>query len=107
MARQRKQKQEDVNDIKLVQPDRSGPDPTQQTLLDLADQRGLFDEHTGQEEPLVGRLGDSILWTLSLTMLHTTLDVLVQHQYAVDISWAAIVSRSLQAFPSKKTNVDS
>lgn len=108
MARNRKEK--DLKKIKLAQPDRSGPDPTQQTLLDIAQQRGLLktqdngtgdgsQEVDGDEEPLVGRLGETFLWSISLTMLHFTLDVLVAHQYAVAIEWNDIVSRSVQAFP--------
>lgn len=110
MARQRKEK--DVK-LKLKQPDRSGPDPSRQTLLEIAEQRGLlksqmphnsdaFDGEADDEEPLIGRLGESILWSFSLTMLHFTLDVLVSHQYAVDIIWRDIVLRTAQAFPSKQ-----
>ncbi|RDW94764.1 hypothetical protein BP5796_00527 [Coleophoma crateriformis] len=102
MARNRKQN--DPAKIKLVQPDRSGPDPTQETLLDMAQKRGLLDvpdeEEAAAEEPLVGRLGDAMLWSLSLTMLHFTLDVLVQHQYAVEIKWPSMITRAFQAFPS-------
>jgi len=107
MARQRKDKNIKV---KLARPDRSGPDPSRETLLHLAEERGLFkqttaednqssDESDPQDEPLVGRLGEAILWSISLTMLHFTLDVLVTHQYAVEISWPKLVSRAGQAFP--------
>jgi hypothetical protein len=94
--------------FKLKRPDRSRPDPSHQTLLDLAEQRGLLKPQLGEEadneeseddEPPVGRLGESILWSLSLTMLHFTLDVLVSHQYAVEIEWPAITTRAAQAFP--------
>jgi len=103
MAKQRKEKE---TKIKLKQPDRSGPDPSRQTLLDLAEQRGLLsipenrvnDEEL--EEPLVGRLGESILWSISLTMLHFTLDVLVTHQYAVAIKWPDLIRRLGTAFPT-------
>ncbi|KAG0649057.1 hypothetical protein D0Z07_5067 [Hyphodiscus hymeniophilus] len=94
--------------FKLKHPDRSGPDPSQQTLLDLAEQRGLLKTPPGEkvdngssddDEPLIGRLGDSTLWSLSLTMLHFTLDVLVSHQYAMELEWPAIMTRAAQAFP--------
>lgn len=98
MARQRKEK--DVK-VKLTQPDRSGPDPSQQSLLDIAEQRGLLKDGDTDEEPLVGRFGESILWGLSLTMLHFTLDVLVSNQYAVEIIWRNLITRAAQAFPSK------
>ena len=100
--------------IKLKQPDRSGPDPTQRTLIDLAEERSLFKQADainrgpieGEEEDgeaLVGRLGESFLWSFSLAMLHFTLDVLVTHQYAVDISWPSIISRAAQEFPSNSS----
>jgi hypothetical protein len=86
--------------IKLKQPDRSGPDPSQATLFDIAEKRGLLkEEDAAEEEVLVGRLGESILWSFSITMLHFTLDVLVTHQYAQAISWTAIWMRAVQAFP--------
>jgi hypothetical protein len=94
--------------IKLAHPDRSGPDPSQETLLDIAEKRGLLKAQQAAEEgldesgePLVGRLGESILWSISLTMLHFTLDVLVANQYAVAIKWPALIARTAQAFPSK------
>jgi hypothetical protein len=94
--------------IKLARPDRSGPDPSQETLLEIAEKRGLLKAQQAAEdgldesgEPLVGRLGESILWSISLTMLHFTLDVLVAHQYAVEVKWPALISRGAQAFPSK------
>lgn len=99
--------------FKLKQPDRSGPDPSHQTLFDIAEQRGLlkpqpgdkFEEAEEDEEPLIGRLGDSILWSISLTMLHLTLDVLVSHQYAVELEWPVIMVRTVQAFPSKTSSI--
>lgn len=110
MARNRKEKDFKV---KLKQPDRSGPDPSQETLLDMAQKRGLLDIPQGNvkgqpgsagadEEPLIGRLGESMLWSSSLTMVHFTLDVLVAHQYAIEISWSDIIKRTIiQAFPGK------
>jgi hypothetical protein len=93
--------------IKLAHPDRSGPDPSQETLLEIAEKRGLLRAQQDAEdgidesgEPLVGRLGESILWSISLTMLHFTLDVLVANQYAVAIKWPALFVRTAQSFPS-------
>jgi hypothetical protein len=108
MARNRKDK--DAK-IPLKKPDRSGPDPSQETLLQMAEQRGLLNipqavgkgknkaEPAADEEPLIGRLGESMLWTFSLTMLHFSMDVLVARQYAVEIEWDKLFKRSLQAFP--------
>jgi hypothetical protein len=113
MARNRKEK---IPKIKLKQPDRSGPDPSEQTLLDIAEQRGLLkaqqaaetgEEVENNEEPLIGRLGESVLWSVSLTMLHFTLDVLVAHQYAVAIKWPELITRSFQAFPSSCSHINS
>ncbi|KAK0123696.1 hypothetical protein ONS95_008706 [Cadophora gregata] len=111
MARHRKEKT--PKKIPLSQPDRSGP--SQATLLDIAEQRGLLKTYDGQAdssslegrageeadtEALVGRLGESVLWSISLTMLHFTLDVLISHQYGADsIVWQDIMWRALQAFP--------
>jgi hypothetical protein len=116
MGRKRKDK---VSEIELKQPDRSGP--TDATLLQLAQDRGLFDlakqkqdankqdakkklSVTAETEddgpglpPVAERILETLLWTVSLAMLHFTLDVLVQHQYAVDISWWKIVQRAAQA----------
>jgi hypothetical protein len=107
MARLRKEKEPR---LKLKQPDRSIPDPSSETLLALAEKRGLLkttlggdipgeEEEEDSDEPPAGRLADAILWTLSLTMLHFTLDVLVTHQYAVNLSWPLVSTRAAQAFP--------
>lgn len=106
MAQHRKNK---APEIKLAKPDRSGPDPTHETLLDIAAQRNLSRAQQKREqeiksaevEILVGRLGESILWSTSLTMLHLTLDVLVANQYAEDIDWSRLARRTGQAFPSE------
>ncbi|KAH8600038.1 hypothetical protein B0O99DRAFT_503687 [Bisporella sp. PMI_857] len=104
MARQRKDHKEPK--IKLKKADRSGPDPSQQTLVELAEQRSLFkkaEAHNGtgsdDGEALIGRFSEAVLWSFSLSMLHATLDVLVTHQYAVEIVWQDIISRTVQAFP--------
>ncbi|KAH8902869.1 hypothetical protein BR93DRAFT_886252 [Coniochaeta sp. PMI_546] len=113
MARRRRDKS--PSGIKLTQPDRTGP--SEQTLLDLAEQRGLFNKAQEREEsirtkatpeaaaedseplpPIVERIFETLLWTVSLSTLHFTLDVLVQNQYAAEISWPKIVTRSGQAF---------
>lgn len=106
MVRQRKEKEPTV--IKLKQPDRSGPDPSQQTLFDIANKAGLAqaaqareDELAADSEPSISRIGDALLWAMSLTMLHCTLDVLVAQQYAMSIEWGAIGARTAQAFPGR------
>lgn len=50
----------------------------------------------------VGRVAESVLWCVSLAMLHLTLDVLVQHQYGMDsktgLDWWGILGRALRSF---------
>ncbi|KAK2034178.1 hypothetical protein LX32DRAFT_660098 [Colletotrichum zoysiae] len=120
----------DPRDIPLAQPDRSGP--SEATLLQLAQERGLFkqadqdprnkkvpkgavrvdkpDEKDGSDDeddddgdeaklsPAMERIMDTLLWTVSLAMVHGTLDVLVQNQYAKEIEYPAVIGRTLAAF---------
>ncbi|KAI2470541.1 hypothetical protein F4781DRAFT_176451 [Annulohypoxylon bovei var. microspora] len=107
MVRTRKERK--APDIKLAQPDRSAV-PSEETLLNLAEERNLFEQaerhkkkqsdETDDEEllsPRAERIMDAILWSVSLSMMHFTLDVLVQHQYAVSIEWPRIIIRTIQA----------
>ena len=122
----RKNRERGEADLKLKQPDRTGP--SEKTLLELAQERQLFQQadekiranarrprrQRGREQgegrekgdedgaaglsPLAEQLLETVLWTVSLAMLHFTLDTLVQHQYAVDISWPGVAARAAQAF---------
>ncbi|KAF2838154.1 hypothetical protein M501DRAFT_1005017 [Patellaria atrata CBS 101060] len=95
--------------IPLAQPDRSGPKG--KTLFDLAEERQALldagkpfekrtDDPSGSStEEDFGPVGDALLYTLSLSMLHFTLDVIVHHQYRESISWSEIVTRMLAAMP--------
>ncbi|KAM0431014.1 hypothetical protein ACHAPT_005651 [Fusarium lateritium] len=104
MARQRKEKS--VKDIKFAQPDRSGP--SEKTLLDFAKQRDLFAEADRRQRqvdnddpalpPGAERVLETLLWTVSLAMLHFTFDVLVQRQYGIEVLWHQIVQRTLVAW---------
>lgn len=116
MARRRKD--HSPSGVKLKQPDRTGP--SEKTLLELAEQRGLFNQAQEREErikaktktappeasaedaeplpPVVERILETLLWTVSLAALHFTLDVLVQNQYAAELSWPKVVGRAGQAF---------
>ena len=77
----------------------------------MAEQHGLLNipqavgkdkaESAEDEEPLIGRLGESMLWSVSLTMLHFTMDVLVARQFAVEMEWDKLITRSAQAFPGR------
>ncbi|TGJ88460.1 hypothetical protein E0Z10_g288 [Xylaria hypoxylon] len=117
MVRTRKERQA-AAEINLAQPDRSAP--SDKTLLDIAQAHNLFDQadqhpanrrkrnssgdgngnshdDNGELSPTADRILETLLWTVSLAMLHFTLDVLVQHQYAMEISWPQIVTRALVA----------
>ncbi|RYP21055.1 hypothetical protein DL765_002462 [Monosporascus sp. GIB2] len=113
MVRTRKERKAE-NTIKLQQPDRSGP--TGATLLELAQERKLFEQADRKQgkrrpkgndddddddaaiPPTVDRIMETILWSTSLAMLHFTFDLLVQRQYAMEISWSQIATRTVQAF---------
>ena len=127
MARRRRERS--PSNLKLKQPDRSGP--SEKTLLQLAEERGLFDQAKKREveieektapvpiprppkneegdddeeaglPPTVERAFETVLWSVSLAMLHFTLDVLVQHQYSVDsIVWPKVWMRFGQALLGK------
>lgn len=115
MVRTRKERKA-ANEIKLAHPDRSAA-PSENTLLKLAQDRNLFEEAEKQKRktaknedqdedeallsPTAERIMDAILWSVSLSMLHFTLDVLVQHQYAISIIWPQIIIRALQACAGK------
>lgn len=112
----RKRKDDPPFNIPLKHPDRSGPSADHETLYSIAEKKqdlnSLMDEADRrndivrtpkEDEVLVGRLGETVLWSISLTMLHFTLDFFVQHQYAMEVEWSSIVSRAMQAFPGMLT----
>ena len=104
----------------MAQPDRSGPKG--KTLLDLYEEKkslleqgqpfdqkhedGLPRDEGGNilqaglvdGEP-IGPIGDAIFFTVSLGMLHFTLDVLVYNQYAQEILWPTVFQRTFTALP--------
>ena len=109
-------RKDDAADIQMSQPDRSGPKG--KTLMELAEERRELlskgqpfskqnsttntSQNAGKPEddsvfffnsdPL-GAVGEAILYSVTLCMLHFTLDVLVYNQYRQDIVWSEIVSR--------------
>ncbi|KID78349.1 uncharacterized protein G6M90_00g041610 [Metarhizium brunneum] len=107
--------------VKLRQPDRSGP--TEKTLLDFAHEQNLFQQVQQREKemakerrkqsiadgddddgevptlsPGAERALEAALWTATIAMLHFTFDVLVQHQYGQEISWAHVCTRTGRAW---------
>ncbi|KXJ88925.1 hypothetical protein Micbo1qcDRAFT_177959 [Microdochium bolleyi] len=115
----RKEKKSANPHYKLAQPDKSGP--TEKTLLEIAQERNLFaqadkrqaklargtdgddsesdeddSDAEGSELPgSVDRFMEAFLWSVSLTMLHFGLDVLVHQQYAMEFSWHQVILRSI------------
>jgi len=98
--------EESVKNI-LKHPDRSGPKG--KTLFELADERQreldaqkpksrLVAAHEALNEP-VGAVGDAILYAISMTALHLTLDVIVYNQYREAILWDEIIKRAITASP--------
>lgn len=111
-------KERRAKDIKLRQPDRSGP--TEKTLLQLAEERNLFDMADQQQSrndqakgkaanataksdeddelsPAAERIMETLLYAVCMAMLHFTLDYLVQYQYAMEIEMPKIIQRTLVA----------
>ena len=108
---QKKSQPSSSTNIPLSHPDRSGPKA--KTLLELAQERGILDPKSQKlkdgsipknatrihpDEDDIGRLGNSLLWSISLAMLHFTFDVLTQHQYNEVLVWPQIAKRGFEAF---------
>jgi hypothetical protein len=47
----------------------------------------------------IGPLGQAVLYTITLTMVHFTFDVFVHHQYRTEIDWNLISQKTATAFP--------
>ncbi|KAK1992120.1 hypothetical protein LX36DRAFT_589066 [Colletotrichum falcatum] len=56
------------------------------------------DDDEAELSPAMERVMDTLLWTVSLAVVHGTLDVLVQNQYAKEIEYPVVVGRTLAAF---------
>ncbi|KAJ4315396.1 hypothetical protein N0V94_005965 [Neodidymelliopsis sp. IMI 364377] len=98
--------EESIQNI-LKHPNRAGP--TTKTLFEQADERQrqlnakkpkstLVAAQEALNEP-VGPMGDSILYAISMTALHLTLDVIVYNQYREAILWDEIFKRAITASP--------
>ncbi len=91
--------------IPLAHPNRSGP--VLPTLYDLAAareaelQKQLPDYSTPPQSNNDGPLTTAIFYSLSLSMLHITFDVLVHQQYAQlgQISWPSILGQTKHVLP--------
>lgn len=106
---------EDAVEKMLKHPDYSGPQG--QTLFQLAEERQRqldkgksTGRNTNESEastsnlpvdsaPVLGPMGDAILYSTSMAALHLTLDVIVYSQYREDIIWNEIFVRAATAAP--------
>lgn len=111
-ARNPKHLDNNVPNIKMAYPDRSGPKA--KTLYEIAEERQAllnkgkpFPKQEGpdkdgdwefNDEPL-GPAGDAVLYAATLSMLHLTLDVLVRSQYRQEVVWKAVFGQLAKVFP--------
>ena len=110
-------RKDEASDIKFAQPDRSGPKG--KTLLQLAEERRALlakgqpfpkaadpgkpeksddSDFMFGEDP-IGPVGEALLYTTTLSMLHFTLDVLVYNQYRQEVAWREIFLRLARMAP--------
>lgn len=105
---------EDSVNYLLKHPDRSGPKG--KTLFELAEERqkeldkskpagwnakarNATSSAAAAEEDAIGPLGDALLYSTSMAVLHLTLDVIVYSQYREDIIWSEIFKRAATSLP--------
>ncbi|KAF2489972.1 hypothetical protein BU16DRAFT_447233, partial [Lophium mytilinum] len=98
----------------MAHPDRSGPKG--KSLFDLAAERqaeiraqnpGKYPDEpsntpegeTPFDDDPIGPFGNALLYSISLCMLHFTLDVIVYSQYREEVVWREITTRTLTNFP--------
>ncbi|KAF2252196.1 hypothetical protein BU26DRAFT_252744 [Trematosphaeria pertusa] len=99
----------------LKHPDRSGPKG--KTLFELAEERQReldkgkparwntgegntpAGERPSSDEDPIGPLGDAMLYSFSMAILHVTLDVAVYSQYREAVIWGEIFKRAGSALP--------
>jgi len=86
----------------LKHPDYSGPKG--KTLFDLAEERQqelnkAKPGYVADDGEPIGPFGDAILYSVSMAMLHFTLDVIVYSQYREDVVWSEIIKRAVSALP--------
>jgi hypothetical protein len=102
-------------DYILKHPDMSGPKG--KTLFELAEERqkeldkakpagwnakargSSASAPTAADEEPIGPVGDALLYSTSMAVLHLTLDVIVYSQYREDIIWGEIFKRAGTALP--------
>ena len=112
--------------VSLAQPDRSTPKGKAKTLFELAEERQTLlakgtpfaqartletrvtskagdddddDADDADDDEPIGPVGQAVFFSSTLTMLHFTLDVLVQHQYRQEMDWGMIGRRTASTWP--------
>jgi len=109
-AREEARKSSDPSsvEIKLAQPNRSKPKT--KTLLEIAEEKRAqlekehpdkfkIPEHEEEDESL-GPLGESIVYSVALSIIHFTLDILVFYQYRREVEWKEIFIRAARVLPA-------
>jgi len=97
-------------EMKLSHPNRSKPKT--KTLLEIAEEKraqlekeypdklkSSIPEYEDEEESL-GPLGESIVYSVALSIIHFTLDILVFYQYRREIEWKEIFFRAARVLPA-------
>lgn len=97
-------------ELKLAHPDRSKPKT--KTLLEIAEEKraqlekehpdklkSSIPEHEDEDESL-GPLGESIVYSIALCIIHFMLDILVFYQYRREIEWKEIFFRAARVLPA-------
>jgi hypothetical protein len=95
-------------EIKFAHPNRSKPKT--KTLLEIAEEKRaqLEKEHPDKlkssipedEDESLGPLGESIVYSVALSIIHFTLDILVFYQYRREIEWKEIFFRAARVLPA-------
>ncbi|MCJ1341322.1 hypothetical protein MMC09_006618 [Bachmanniomyces sp. S44760] len=65
----------------------------------LSTGNGKVEKYLQPDDEPIGPMGQALFYSLTLLMLHFTLDVLVHHQYRQEIGWGMIVQRTLTTLP--------
>ncbi|KAL5598688.1 hypothetical protein BROUX41_003399 [Berkeleyomyces rouxiae] len=96
-AKKSKDKDPAISKVKI---NHAGGQTTYSTAEDGDDEANDSDDSDDGEGLTPGqeRFMDCVLWTMSLTMVHFTLDVFVYNQYGQDLEWRAILSHAPPAF---------
>jgi len=97
-------------EVKLAHPNRSKPKA--KTLYEIAEEKraqlekkhpdklkSSTSEHEDEDESL-GPLGESIVYSVALSIIHFTLDILVFYQYRREIEWKEIFFRAVRVLPA-------